>query len=671
MDMTVLGLLQHQIVVSEQILHTITKSVTTSAAANVVPPFLSRVAAYLSPAIFKTLKNEWERYAVLMSDATCRRKSNTISQWEVHCSTGKYDCHDLEWTCSCLFSRTHHLPCRHLMVLARSGHNFRFLPASTISKRWCMQTTRVFKEDLERATSSLSQFVQQSKLWLPKRVLFPEEGHEQNNARKHSATQGKQVVYVRLRRNERANRVVLSSFEKYVYAKTIVEPLLEHLSSLSSTDFYDELKMWKDKIESGLGGTSSKTPYCASDRGQDDAEDDSIALASPLYPVDELDTMELMQSMEGIEDVPVSLSSKCCKDETKSVTIGTEAVNLPTKQTNTNRDDFDDAVSDAETVILQTYASSENRENDYLYCDDDVVGNSGENGDGDNGDERQQFKNPTHEPKKEERQVDVIKMSKPPHRTNTRTTLTQKRIPSYIRYATIKYPSHLNVSVHQVTEWARLMPNLKFVKEILDAFPLIMDEAYLRGRLLSCQWKTVRPADYRYNFTIPDDLVRSLRAKFSVHEDDDQSRLSKEEKQQGLVRDMIISIDPQLKKFSRDFVYSMAGFNRVKAQTKHWINDMKWLEKNWTEVDATHVGLFAHEAGVLGLHGSDSLRRNQELATQVIPKFRTACLRSRFQLLSKRASLLFEQIVGHLGRESLLNDTVIELCLQCIADKEK
>ncbi|KAG6942290.1 hypothetical protein JG687_00019144 [Phytophthora cactorum] len=85
-----------------------------------------------------------------------------------------------------------------------------------------------------------------SKLRLPKIRLLNEIDDETIDP----APQGiKQVTYVRLRRRERANQVVLSSAEKYSYAKAMLEPLLEHLSELPSTEFYQELKAWKETVE--------------------------------------------------------------------------------------------------------------------------------------------------------------------------------------------------------------------------------------------------------------------------------------------------------------------------------------------------------------------------------------------------------------------------------------
>ncbi|EGZ17894.1 hypothetical protein PHYSODRAFT_373172, partial [Phytophthora sojae] len=57
-------------------------------------------------------------------------------------------CHDVEWTCTCLFYSSHHLPCRHLMHLAREGHGFKLLPAMAIHDRWSTYQTLEVKNEL-------------------------------------------------------------------------------------------------------------------------------------------------------------------------------------------------------------------------------------------------------------------------------------------------------------------------------------------------------------------------------------------------------------------------------------------------------------------------------------------------------------------------------------------
>ncbi|KAF1785280.1 hypothetical protein GQ600_9055 [Phytophthora cactorum] len=78
-----------------------------------------------------------------------------------------------------------------------------------------------------------------SKLRLPKLKLRDgedaTEGFGVHDTAVTSSKKQKEVVLVRLHRKERANQVVLSSAEKYSYAKAMLEPLLEHLSSLSSS----------------------------------------------------------------------------------------------------------------------------------------------------------------------------------------------------------------------------------------------------------------------------------------------------------------------------------------------------------------------------------------------------------------------------------------------------
>ncbi|KAG2829461.1 hypothetical protein JG687_00006735 [Phytophthora cactorum] len=68
--------------------------------------------------------------------------------------------------------------------------------------------------------------------------LLDDDDEEKTTAKSDAL---KQVAYIRLRLQERANLVVLSLAEQYTYAKAMLEPLLEHLSNLSTSDFYQEL----------------------------------------------------------------------------------------------------------------------------------------------------------------------------------------------------------------------------------------------------------------------------------------------------------------------------------------------------------------------------------------------------------------------------------------------
>ncbi|ETK70765.1 hypothetical protein L915_21908 [Phytophthora nicotianae] len=179
------------------------------------------------------------------------------------------------------------------MHVAAKEHGFELLPAISIHERWNTFSALDIKEDLASASDALQPIVRMSKLKLPKVRLQYE--NEQNTT---SPPQGlKQVVYVRLRRRERANQVVLSSAEKYSYAKSMLEPLLEHLSNLPTTDFYGELNAWRDTIEAGL--KHKKTGQDAG--GHKDEELFDLDTISSLEPADAIETATLMDVLEGAD----------------------------------------------------------------------------------------------------------------------------------------------------------------------------------------------------------------------------------------------------------------------------------------------------------------------------------------------------------------------------------
>ncbi|KAG1697836.1 hypothetical protein DVH05_015790 [Phytophthora capsici] len=150
------------------------------------------------------------------------------------------------------------------MHVADKGLGFDALPMSAIHNRWSSVDALDNRDDVTAAADKLRFVVRLSKLKYPKERLLDVNGEV---ARLSHHKSPKLVAYVRLCRNERANHVVLSSGEKYPYAKAMLEPLLQHLSDLPSSDFYSELKAWKEVVDMGLrkGGPMS-TEAATSDR---------------------------------------------------------------------------------------------------------------------------------------------------------------------------------------------------------------------------------------------------------------------------------------------------------------------------------------------------------------------------------------------------------------------
>ncbi|GMF45700.1 unnamed protein product [Phytophthora fragariaefolia] len=123
------------------------------------------------------------------------------------------------------------------------------------------------------------------------------------------------VIYVKMRRRECANVVVLSSEEKYCYAKAVFEPVLEHLGGLSSPAFYTALKQWKTTVQLGIRGAGSglsDATTCPVDSAVSDDLKNSIEceISSDMDPADLIETMDMMQAMNEIEDMQTISSAE-------------------------------------------------------------------------------------------------------------------------------------------------------------------------------------------------------------------------------------------------------------------------------------------------------------------------------------------------------------------------
>ncbi|KAG7375381.1 26S proteasome non-ATPase regulatory subunit 11 [Phytophthora pseudosyringae] len=234
------------------------------------------------------------------------------------------------------------------------------------------------------------------------------------------------------------------------------------------------------------------------------------------------------------------------------------------------------------------------------------------------------------------------------------------------RLAVHKYPSGLTVSLDQLLVWARNTPNVKFVMEVLEKYPVQLEDAYLRSRTITCHWELVRPADYTHNFVIPPDLTQSMQAAVTNtrSEKNKPGDLDESVKKQGLALEIVASIDPKMWKFSGQFVGPLTGFYAVKAKGKSWFQDRKWLEQDWRKLDSD-VDIFANETNTAEISADGVRDRHQAMANEVIAKFTSSRLRTEFVTLSGGGIISFEHIVGSLCR-GWLNDSPIDFCLDTI-----
>ncbi|ETO73167.1 hypothetical protein F444_10858 [Phytophthora nicotianae P1976] len=490
-DKTIAGLLQHQMTITQKIAFTIGLQHSSSRIPKTVPKFLRSVATRLSADTFATVKKEWERFVNLMAGATTKRVPGSISFWKVDSGNEQFVCDAREWTCTCLFFTSHHLPCRHIMQLAECGLGFKVLPVVSIDARWSLSVALDVKGDLTAAADLLKPIVQMSKLRSSK-VKLPEqdkvaERSGNSGAPRADAKTPKEVAYVRLYRKERANQVVLSSSEKYSYAKAMLEPLLEHLSCLSSAAFYQELSAWKDAVQIGLNHAESDCGR--SDHNTDDGDQDGL---SSLDPLDAMDTVKLMEELEDympVTDGCTDSGGTSELDEKISTSEPGEAISHTPKPP-------------SRAVDIINLPQPKRRGNSRVTT-------------------------------KQLRQ----------------TTLTSGQP----RLAVHKYPSGLTVTLDHFVRWARNTPNLKFVMETLAKYPVQLEDPYLRARTIECRWEAKRPTDYMHAFAIPVDLSRSLQAAVTTAWKDQNAPdpLTDTVKKHGVRLDIVATIDPKLWEFSR------------------------------------------------------------------------------------------------------------------------
>lgn len=109
--------------------------------------------------------------------------------------------------------------------------------------------------------------------------------------------------------------------------------------------------------------------------------------------------------------------------------------------------------------------------------------------------------------------MSVIKLGKPKSRGKLRQTTLQgfaKR--SSQRYDVTVYPDNLKDTVRDVVQWANNTAPLKSVRTMLNAYPVLFDQPYMRERITRCSVDVVSRDAHQHNFVLPRDLVKKMRA---------------------------------------------------------------------------------------------------------------------------------------------------------------
>ncbi|POM71282.1 Hypothetical protein PHPALM_12167 [Phytophthora palmivora] len=325
-DFMISGLLAHQANIIRHQLSAIRKHSTTSRQPDTVPEFLVHVAKRLSDNMLAKVRSQWEYFVVTMSEMTCMKYESGVGKYAVSAQGHAYECNDFLWSCSCLFYCSYNLPCQHLMYIAARIHKFESMPVSSIPPRWDMTEMESMEEDLLRGVLSIQAVQENMKiagdsyghdgltqptdgddaLEAPDEALAQVKGEQAKQKTTLKATQpcisvGKMVkhrhtkrriIYMKMRRRERANLVVLSSEEKYCYGKAVFEPVVEHLAGLSSPSFYAALKSWREIVNKGMKQVGFMPAHVMVPPDGSDHE-----TTSDIAPADLIDSMNMISSV--------------------------------------------------------------------------------------------------------------------------------------------------------------------------------------------------------------------------------------------------------------------------------------------------------------------------------------------------------------------------------------
>ncbi|EGZ21506.1 hypothetical protein PHYSODRAFT_488811 [Phytophthora sojae] len=136
-------------------------------------------------------------------------------------------------------------------------------------------------------------------------------------------------------------------------------------------------------------------------------------------------------------------------------------------------------------------------------------------------------------------------------------------------------------------------------------------------------------------------------------------------KNQGIVFDLVASVNTTTLKFSGAYVGALRAFHSMKNKARLWIYDIKWLEQDWRNVKVD-VDLFGPETGTAELSVGDVCARHQILANEVISKFSSSSLASEFVTTSGKGWVSFDNLVGEVC-EGWLNDAPIDFCMEMLS----
>ncbi|KAG1713189.1 hypothetical protein DVH05_000909 [Phytophthora capsici] len=516
------------------------------------------------------------------------------------------------------------------------------------------------------------------------RITSPTLAGESNVTTINVETRPKaRVAYVRLRRQERGNVVVLSSEEKYTLAKSVLEPVLSDLQGLSSVDFYKELKKWESIVKTMMGKRTSSPAKDASGTDTDNENPDFESTGSD-EPID-LAELELMEHSIEDEDLAFLERKKLTLPSPATLTPAPAVMTLASEELASEHPPKGCPQPTAAEMPLSafapaTYAAFEDTSLSQISLGDLDISENSQRIIDEVDDAAEGKKVDATSPKQSASGVE-LNIPKPV-RGNARKKRRQNwsAVAAMPRYAVIEYPQELTATVSDVITWANNTPRLKDVADVLEKYPCIMNEQTLRGRSRRVKEITQTKAkSYCYSYIIPEDFVISLQAALDYF----RSRQFGDREAKKTVVDLTCSPDsakektlavwvtPELEPFLSDCVCAMTTFYRIKKTCASWVDDVSWILQDWSKVTGRPVELFALETGSNGNTAHDARQRLAQLASDVMSTYLKLSLQSKVQRRDSNMEIAFDEVVGFLADDRWLNDAIISYSLAVMSENQK
>ncbi|KAG3078068.1 hypothetical protein PI124_g21897 [Phytophthora idaei] len=192
----------------------------------------------------------------------------------------------------------------------------------------------------------------------------------------------------------------------------------------------------------------------------------------------------------------------------------------------------------------------------------------------------------------------------PTPKCRTRKKTKQGWITPQPRFAAVLVSSKVIMTLTQILQWASYHPNVEKVSNVLDQYPVRMTDKFIDVRPVTCAVaeEASEANSIDHAFVIPEALLKKADAAML------QKKELLEEEKEDAPWGLLVSFGSKSLVLHSYFLNRMKQFYVLKANTRSYIEDTKWLKQEWRFVQAHPVEPFSLETKTSGLLHSEAAR---------------------------------------------------------------